>query len=76
MGALLLHGMGGNAAAEGAAPSLFGAARGGLSPDPRRAAEWARRAADNGSADGKALLAYILTSGPEEMRDLATATDL
>ena len=45
-------------------------------PDFVRAAEWARKASDSGSADGKALLAFILTSGPEEMRDLDAALDL
>jgi TPR repeat protein/Flp pilus assembly protein TadD len=42
-------------------------------PDYRTAAFWARTAAEGGSADGQAVLAYILTSGPEDMRDLAEA---
>ena len=42
-------------------------------PDFERAAVWARKAADAGSADGQALLGYILTAGPEEMRDLEAA---
>ena len=42
-------------------------------PDFERAATWARKAADAGSADGQALLGYILTSGPEAMRDLEAA---
>src|SRR5262249_26174120 len=38
-------------------------------PDFERALSWARQAAELGSADGQALLAYILSSGPEETRD-------
>ena len=34
---------------------------------------WARKAAEGGSADGQAVLGYILTSGPEPMRDLEEA---
>ena len=34
---------------------------------------WARKAAEGGSADGQAVLGYILTSGPETMRDLDEA---
>ena len=30
---------------------------------------WARRAAEAGASEAQALLAYILTSGPEELRD-------
>ena len=48
----------------------------GCSPPPRRqrrtsrpASRWARKAAEGGSADGQAVLGYILTSGPEPMRD-------
>ena len=39
-------------------------------PDFARAVAWARRACEGGSAEAKAILAYILSSGPEEMRDL------
>jgi len=45
-------------------------------PDFGRAAVWARKAAESGSADGQALLAFILTSGPEEGRDLDAAEEL
>ena len=38
-------------------------------PDFATAAAWARKAAEGGSADGQSMLAYILTSGPETMRD-------
>ena len=34
-------------------------------PDFKSAMKWARQAADAGSASGQALLAYILTYGPE-----------
>jgi len=50
---------------------LFGDGDNEAKPDFERAIVWATRAADGGSADGKALLAYILTSGPEALRDLA-----
>ena len=42
-------------------------------PDFERAALWARRAAAGGSADGEAILGFILTSGPESLRDLDEA---
>src|ERR1700722_9637967 len=37
------------------------------------AENWARKAAVAGSAEGQALLGYVLTSGPEIMRDLDEA---
>ena len=42
-------------------------------PDFKSAIKWARQAAEAGSAKGQALLAYVLTYGPESMRDLAEA---
>ena len=42
-------------------------------PDFEAAATWARRAAGAGSAQGQALLGYILTSGPESIRNLDEA---
>ncbi len=42
-------------------------------PDFQSALKWARRAADTGWPKGQAMLAYILTCGPEEMRDLEAA---
>ena len=42
-------------------------------PDFETSLRWARKAADGGSADGQAVLGYILTSGPEPMRDLEEA---
>jgi TPR repeat protein len=35
--------------------------------------KWARKAADGGSSDGQAVLGYILTSGPEALRNLDEA---
>ena len=34
------------------------------------AAKWARRAAEAGSVDGQAVLGFILTAGPENLRDI------
>src|SRR3979490_3296904 len=42
-------------------------------PDFVAAEKWARLAAEAGSGDGQAILAYILASGPEAMRDLKAA---
>src|ERR1700758_2525700 len=42
-------------------------------PDFAAAEKWARRSADGGSADGQALLGFILTSGPENLRNLDEA---
>jgi TPR repeat protein len=42
-------------------------------PDFVAAEKWARLAAEAGSGDGQSILAYILTSGPEAMRDLEAA---
>jgi TPR repeat protein len=39
-------------------------------PDFIAAEAWARRAAEGGSADGQALLGYILSVGPEAIRSL------
>jgi len=40
-------------------------------PDHARALHWAKRAARRGSAEARALLGFIRTSGPDEMRDPA-----
>jgi TPR repeat protein len=42
-------------------------------PDFIAAEGWARRAAEQGSAEGEALLGYILTVGPEAIRNLDQA---
>ena len=67
---LSLHGIVASSG-DGGPASLFdtpGGGTGSNEPDFATAEKWARRAADAGSADGQALLGYILTSGPEEMR--------
>ena len=48
----------------------------GASPDFAKALAWASKAAGAGSADGQALLAFIFTSGPDELRDLPQAEEL
>ena len=45
-------------------------------PDFEKAAFWARKAADGGSAEAQALLGYLLISGPEAMRDEAESIRL
>ena len=77
LAALYMHGLGGPSEAGGMAaePKTRGlfASNETQEPDFVTAARWARMAAEAGSADGQAVLAYILTSGPEEMRDLTEA---
>ena len=68
LAALYLHGLGSTQATT----HLF-ATNATSEPDFATAARFARMAAEGGSADGQAVLAYILTSGPEPMRDLAQA---
>ncbi len=57
----------------GSAVFSIGPSQQDAKPDYERAAQWASRAAEAGSPDGQALLGYILTSGPAEMRDLDVA---
>ena len=52
--------------------SLF-ATNESAAPDFDSAIMWARKAADGGSADGQAVLGYILTSGPDHLRNLDEA---
>ncbi|MDA8248441.1 MAG: tetratricopeptide repeat protein, partial [Rhodospirillales bacterium] len=78
LGAVYLSGITGvaaEAAQSGSALFATAAAGGSVQPDFDKAAHWARRAAEGGSADGQALLGYILTSGPESLRDLPAAED-
>ena len=42
-------------------------------PDYESALKWARMAAEAGASDAQALLGYILTAGPETIRDLDAA---
>ena len=57
------------------AAALFAAVE-GAQPDFEKAVLWSRKAAEQGSADGQALLAFVLTSGPEDLRDLDEAERL
>lgn len=80
LSALLLRGLGA-APSAGTTSALFNdpARPAGHTPPPpgfSEALEWARRSADAGSADGRAVLAYILTQGPEELRNPDKAAEL
>ena len=70
LGALALQG-----AVERAETGLFDDVHQGAhqQADFERAEYWCRRAAASGSAEAKALLAFILTAGPEERRDQAAS---
>lgn len=48
-------------------------AAGPRKPDFHKGLHWANIAAQAGSADAQALLGYILTNGPEDLRDLSQA---
>jgi TPR repeat protein len=67
LAALYLSGIGADPAKAAAfaqpQAALFATGESGA-PDFERALVWARKAADAGSADGQALMAYIMTSGP------------
>src|ERR1700733_14786029 len=60
------------ASAAGSAANLF-AANVAAEPDFESGIRWARKAAEAGSADGQAVLGYILTLGPEHLRNLDEA---
>ena len=80
LAALCVHGLAGMTSAdppeaEPRTGSLF-ASDAQTDPDFKSAIKWAREAADAGSANGQALLAYILTYGPELLRDLEKAHQL
>ena len=45
----------------------------GRPPDYQEAMNWGRRAAAGGSAEAQTMLAYILTYGPDELRDVPRA---
>jgi hypothetical protein len=55
------------ATANRSAPSLFD--RDAAPPDFASALKWARRAALRGSAEAQAILAHILSAGPDALRD-------
>ena len=44
-------------------------------PDFQRALHWARKAAESGDAEAQAVVGYILTSGPDHLRDLPAAEE-
>jgi uncharacterized protein len=68
LAALCLRGSTGGLGDSGA-DRLF-AGDGQSDPDFETALKWARRAAEAGAPEGQALLGYILTYGPQHMRDL------
>ncbi len=45
----------------------------GRPPDYQQAMKWGQRAAANGSAEAQTMLGYILTTGPDELRDVPRA---
>ena len=59
----------------GAGVGLFEPAsrHGGRPPDYQVALQWGQQAADGGSAEAQTLLGYILTAGPEALRDPSRA---
>ncbi len=70
---LCLNGMGPEqAGGEPGAAGLFGAQT-TAGPNYETALHWARRAAEGGSAEGQAVLGFILGSGPEALRDPAAS---
>lgn len=72
LAALYVHGLapGGDLGNTGTQADHLFAANEPSEPDFETALKWARQAADAGSAKGHAMLAYVLTWGPESMRDL------
>lgn len=73
LAAIYLHGAAGESTPDQpAAARLFSTAE-IASPDYVAAMRWARGAAESGSGEAQALLAFILTSGPADMRDLDQA---
>src|SRR5271169_2172236 len=71
LGGLCVHGLA--RALHGARPERLFAEEEPGEPDFASARKWARQAAEAGSAKAQAVLAYVLTCGPEEMRDLEKA---
>src|SRR5438270_7891795 len=71
LGGLCVHGLAGDV--KGAGPERLFAEEEPGEPDFAAALKWAGQAAEAGSAKAQAVLAYVLTCGPEEMRDLDEA---
>ncbi|MGE0750959.1 MAG: hypothetical protein AB7K64_10265 [Variibacter sp.] len=59
----------GNALTDGVHPNRLFESDAPAEPDFRSALKWARLAAERGSPEAQALLGYILTHGPESLRD-------
>jgi len=74
LAALCIHGLAElkDGAGSGQADRLF-ASEAEAGPDFAAALTWARRAADAGSPQGQAILGYVLTHGPDGIRDLEAA---
>jgi TPR repeat protein len=71
LGGLCVHGLAGGV--NGDRPERLFAEEEPGEPDFASALKWARQAAEAGSAKAQAVLAYVLTCRPEEMRDLEEA---
>ena len=56
--------------------NLFGRANVQAAPDFDQAAHWAARAADGGSFEAMALLAYLKLNGPDHLRDIPGSDEL
>ena len=70
---LAIHGLTAGAGCQAPSDQAVRRRRRRRQPDFETGLRWARKAAEGGSADGQAVLGYILTSGPETMRDLDEA---
>ena len=68
---LAIHGL--VTQSEDASSTRLFASQEATAPDFEAGLHWASKAAEGGSADGQAVLGYILTSGPENVRDLEDA---
>jgi TPR repeat protein len=73
LAALAVHGLAGIKPAAASQPGGLFVAEEQAGPDFQQALTWARRAAEAGSPQGQAMLGYVLTHGPEAMRDLEAA---
>ena len=71
LGGLCVHGLAGDV--NGDRPERLFAEEEPGEPDFAAALKWSRQAAEAGSAKAQAVLAYVLTCGPDEMRDLEAA---
>jgi TPR repeat protein len=73
LSSLYLQGLAGGADKEDVASSELFAGEEKTAPNYEVAIKWAQQAAVSGSAQAKALLGYILTSGPQSLRNLGLA---